>query len=143
MQGWLLRAGMLRRNEHPAEAEMRELLPAAAPKLACPQCGERKIAVAEGQDLDDAAWDAEFPIARRCESCGGPIQPERLEVFPDAELCVACQRRVDAHLPQQTDEYCDRCGWPLEVRASRGRGVSGKVMACSNPDCRGARAARH
>src|SRR5262249_38658215 len=104
--------------------------------------GERKIAVAEGEDPDDAEWNADFPAVRGCESCGQPIPPERLEVFPDAELCVACQPRVDAQGAQQTDGDGDRCGWPVGGRPSRGRGVSRKVMACSNPDCRGAKAAR-
>ena len=54
MQTWLLRAGMLRRNEHPTEAEMREQLSVAARKLACPECGARGIAVAEPRDREDA-----------------------------------------------------------------------------------------
>jgi RNA polymerase-binding transcription factor DksA len=29
----------------------------------------------------------------RCESCGKPIAPERLEARPDARLCIDCARR--------------------------------------------------
>jgi RNA polymerase-binding transcription factor len=28
-----------------------------------------------------------------CEACGQPIPPERLEVLPEAKLCVECQRK--------------------------------------------------
>jgi DnaK suppressor protein len=28
----------------------------------------------------------------RCESCGEPISPERLEAFPSATSCVSCKR---------------------------------------------------
>ncbi len=132
MQSWLLRAGMLRRNEHPSEAEMRELLPVAASKLTCPECGARGLATVSADETDDADW----PAARRCQSCGQAIPPERLEVFPDVELCVDCQRRVDHRVPQPTDEFCDRCGWPMTLRASTGRGITRQVLACSNPQCR-------
>ena len=30
-----------------------------------------------------------------CEDCGQQIDPERLEVRPQATLCIACQRRVE------------------------------------------------
>ncbi len=129
---WLRRAGMLRRNADPSQAEMRELLPAAAPKLACPQCGTSGLAVSAADDDDEADW----PTARRCQSCGTVIPAERLEVFPDAVLCVQCQERVDNRVPQVTDEFCQRCGWPMVLRTSRGRGITRQVMACSNPQCR-------
>jgi hypothetical protein len=132
MQSWLLRAGMLRRNEHPAEAEMRELLPVAAARLTCPECEMHGLEAAEARGAEDADW----PAARRCESCGAVISPERLEVFPHTELCPACQGRVDQGVPQPTDEFCDRCGSPLIVRTSTGRGITRQVLACSNPRCR-------
>lgn len=31
-----------------------------------------------------------------CERCGNPIEPERLEVKPDATMCLSCQREVEA-----------------------------------------------
>lgn len=31
-----------------------------------------------------------------CEACGQPIDPERLEVFPSATTCIACQTRREA-----------------------------------------------
>lgn len=30
-----------------------------------------------------------------CTRCGKPIEPERLEIKPDATLCVECQREVE------------------------------------------------
>ncbi|MEM7129714.1 MAG: TraR/DksA C4-type zinc finger protein [Chloroflexota bacterium] len=30
-----------------------------------------------------------------CDRCGEPIEPERLEIKPDATLCVPCQREVE------------------------------------------------
>lgn len=35
-----------------------------------------------------------------CEVCGGAIDPERLEVMPDANLCIHCQREAE-QLPDQ------------------------------------------
>lgn len=31
-----------------------------------------------------------------CEDCGNPIEPERLEMFPEATLCATCARRRSA-----------------------------------------------
>ena len=30
-----------------------------------------------------------------CERCGKPIEPERLEVKPDATMCVTCQQEIE------------------------------------------------
>ena len=30
-----------------------------------------------------------------CQSCGRPIQPERLEFLPYATLCIDCKRRQE------------------------------------------------
>jgi predicted RNA-binding Zn-ribbon protein involved in translation (DUF1610 family) len=131
MQHWLLAAGMLRRNAKPSAAELRELLPAAAPRLACPECGSQGLAVRDDDELGD------WPAARRCQSCGRAIPPERLEVFPDAELCVACQRGEDQGVAPATGDYCPRCGSPMMVRPSRGRGIARQELACSDPSCCG------
>jgi DnaK suppressor protein len=31
-----------------------------------------------------------------CESCGSGIDPERLEVLPEATLCLDCQRQIES-----------------------------------------------
>lgn len=33
-----------------------------------------------------------------CTNCGQPIQAERLEALPQAELCIDCQRSADSRL---------------------------------------------
>lgn len=38
----------------------------------------------------------------RCEVCGGVIDPERLRVLPEANLCIRCQTRADAEPEQRT-----------------------------------------
>lgn len=30
-----------------------------------------------------------------CERCGNPIPPERLEIFPEARLCVSCKNELE------------------------------------------------
>jgi predicted RNA-binding Zn-ribbon protein involved in translation (DUF1610 family) len=130
MHAWLLRAGMLRRNAKPSLGEMRELLPTAAPALTCPDCGHSGLLVGNESE-EEASW----PGTRRCQSCGQPIQPERLEVFPAAELCVSCQGRADRGLPQQSDEFCPRCGSRMELRPTRRKGITRQEMLCSDPRC--------
>jgi hypothetical protein len=137
MRDWLGRAGMLRRNHAATVAEMRELLPVAAAGLICPECGVYGLSVRQEIAEDEPGW----PSARRCQSCGQLIPAERVEVFPNAELCVECQGRADNRLPQKTDEFCERCGSPMVVRTSRGVGVVRQVLACSNPRCRGVKSA--
>ena len=41
------------------------------------------------------AQQFELGRQRLCERCGQPIPPERLEVKPDATLCLNCQREVE------------------------------------------------
>jgi RNA polymerase-binding protein DksA len=33
----------------------------------------------------------------RCESCGGPIDPERLDALPYATQCIRCQQQAERH----------------------------------------------
>ena len=73
---------------------MRELLPVAAARLTCPECEMHDLEAAEARGAEDADW----PAARRCESCGAVISPERLEVFPHTELCPAC---LEEHRQEQ------------------------------------------
>jgi len=37
-----------------------------------------------------------------CESCGKPIAPERLEIMPEATLCVHCASRQEEELRRRT-----------------------------------------
>jgi predicted RNA-binding Zn-ribbon protein involved in translation (DUF1610 family) len=90
------------------------------------------LLVAEAPE-QDVAW----PEAPRCTMCGRPIPPERLEVFPDATTCVACQRADEQGRAPAAIEYCPKCGAPLIVRQTRGQGITRYTRACSNtPPCR-------
>lgn len=51
---------------------------------------ERKL-----QDIDSALRSIEKGQYGICERCGQPIEAERLEVKPDATLCVTCQQEVE------------------------------------------------
>ncbi len=49
----------------------------------------------EGQlrEVEDALQRGQRGAQGICESCGEPIPAERLEILPEAKLCIACQRR--------------------------------------------------
>lgn len=44
-------------------------------------------------DLEDALARFHAGTYGRCERCGAPIPPERLEAIPNARACVACLTR--------------------------------------------------
>ena len=47
------------------------------------------------QDIDLALRSIEKGNYGVCERCGKPIEVERLEVKPDATLCLTCQQEVE------------------------------------------------
>ena len=47
------------------------------------------------QDIDMALRSIEKGNYGVCERCGKPIEVERLEVKPDATLCLTCQQEVE------------------------------------------------
>lgn len=51
---------------------------------------ERKL-----QDIESALRSIEKGHYGICERCGKPIEIERLEVKPDATLCLTCQQEVE------------------------------------------------
>lgn len=51
---------------------------------------ERRIS-----DIDTAIKAVEAGSYGICTRCGNPIEPERLEIKPDATLCVKCQSEVE------------------------------------------------
>ncbi len=55
------------------------------------------IAVLESklQDVDAALRSIDKGRYGFCERCNRPIEPERLEVKPDATLCLNCQQEVE------------------------------------------------
>ena len=48
---------------------------------------ERKL-----EDIEHAIKQAQDGAYGICENCGKTIDPERLEIFPEATLCVECKR---------------------------------------------------
>lgn len=67
--------------------------------------------------VEDALRAMERGTYGICERCGKPIPPERLEVKPDATLCVTCQAEVERlqkrGLLQQMQQQ--RPFWGLEM----------------------------
>jgi RNA polymerase-binding protein DksA len=45
--------------------------------------------------LDHAIESARQGTYGICETCGNPIDPARLEILPQASLCLECQREVE------------------------------------------------
>ena len=46
-------------------------------------------------DIDMALKSMEKGEYGICQRCGKPIEPERLEVKPDATMCLNCQQEVE------------------------------------------------
>jgi predicted RNA-binding Zn-ribbon protein involved in translation (DUF1610 family) len=122
--------GMLKRDDQRDLAFLIALAGAQSRQLTCNHCGRGGIKVEVADEANE--WDRP---TKPCAACGRPIPPERLELFPDSELCAACQQRVErGQTPDQHDDYCPRCGARMVVRQKRGSGLAGYEMIC--PDCR-------
>jgi hypothetical protein len=130
MVEWLRRYRLIKSTSEPDDSLIAELFRSSAGRFACPSCQLQGLVVSASEPLDDEEWGE----GRKCESCGGCISPERLEAFPDARLCVACQGREDRGEPIGPAEYCPRCGSIMVLKQSRGSGTTRYVMTC--PGCR-------
>ena len=51
---------------------------------------ERKL-----EDIEHALRQAQEVGYGICERCGNPIEPERLEIFPETTLCINCKRETE------------------------------------------------
>jgi RNA polymerase-binding transcription factor DksA len=47
------------------------------------------------RDIDHAIEQSQTTGYGICEKCGNPIEPERLEIFPETTLCVNCKRETE------------------------------------------------
>jgi hypothetical protein len=85
-------------------------------------------------DDDDGDWQA----AVLCEVCRQPIAAERLEALPGTNRCVACQGKAElAGVHDEEPEYCPYCGSLVEIRVSRGAGITRYRRFCTgSPPCR-------
>ncbi len=126
--------GQLRRDKEPDDAIVAALLAESAPLMTCPTCKAIGLSVSEADDVDDQDdWQA----AILCEICRQPIDPERLVALPSTRRCTECQQKDEAGtLPEEDPEFCKRCGSLVELRVSRGSGITRYKRFCTG-GCRG------
>jgi len=125
--------GMLRRDPDPEDDLLRALFVDAAPRMACPICKERRLSAVDHDPEADDDWQS----AVLCEVCREPIAPERVEALPGVRRCVACQGRSEAGTTLEEPEYCPHCGSLVELRVSRGTGITRYRRFCTGqPPCR-------
>ena len=106
---------------------------------ACHQTGLAIIGADDGGPLGSRvlAGDDDWQQAVICQICREPIPPERLEVFPNSIRCAKCQDLADRGAEPVPPEYCPKCGALLEMRVSRGGGITRYKQFCTgNPPCR-------
>lgn len=135
--------GLLRRSPHPPPELVSELLRVNVHRLACDACHHVDVSIAAHSDggprrgsLSDED-DGDWQQAVICQICRQPIPPERLEVFPDATRCAKCQAVADRGAEPAPPEFCPKCGALLEMRVSRGGGITRYKQFCTgNPPCR-------
>jgi DNA-directed RNA polymerase subunit M/transcription elongation factor TFIIS len=125
-------AGLLKRATRAEQKDVPYLLALAqtvSDRWPCPACGAGGLTVEEAEGPAD-----DFERGQLCAACGNGIPAERMELFPDATLCTACQAIVDRGGSPNTQEYCPRCGSLMQIRAGRGSGVARYALVC--PQCR-------
>jgi hypothetical protein len=126
--------GLLRREPDPDDELVKALFVEAAPRMTCPICKDRALSAAQAEIDEPDDWQA----AVLCEVCRSPIPPERLEAIPGAKRCAACQSTAETgQLEQGEPEFCPHCGALVEVRVSRGGGITRYKRFCTgDPPCR-------
>ena len=127
--GRLRDLGMLRRDDGRDLGLLLELARSRAGDIVCPACDAPGYLPQEtsGDEFDDT------PPPRPCLACGNVIPPERVELFPESDLCARCQEKVDRGEALSGDDYCERCGSPMIVRKTSS-GVTRYQQVC--PQCR-------
>ncbi len=136
--------GLLRRSPHPPTELVSELLRVNAHRLACDTCHSVGLAIVEADDggplvmnSSSEDTDGDWQQARLCQICREPIDPDRLEIFPDAKRCATCQNASDQGAEADLPEFCPKCGALLEMRVSRGGGITRYKQFCTGqPPCR-------
>jgi hypothetical protein len=136
--------GLLRRSPHPPAEVVSELLRVNVHRLICDACHHTGLAIIGADDggpyrilASSSDDDGDWQQARICEVCREPISPDRLEVFPTARRCAKCQDLADRGADAPPVEYCPKCGAVLEMRVSRGGGITRYKQFCTgDPPCR-------
>jgi len=126
--------GQLRREKEPDDQIIDALLAEAAPRMTCSGCRNIGLRVAEAdEEMDQAPGDpGDWQAAVLCEACRQPIDPERLEVLPTTRRCTACQHQADTGTAADEQvEFCPKCGAVVELRVSRGTGITRYKRFCT------------
>jgi hypothetical protein len=126
--------GLLRREPDPDCDVVASLFVDSAPRMTCPICKEKSLSAAPADDADGDGWQA----AILCEVCGAAIPAERLAAIPDATRCARCQGLAEAgQLAAVDQDFCPHCGALVEIRMSRGAGITRYKRFCTGePPCR-------
>jgi hypothetical protein len=119
--------GQLRRDKQPGDAIVEALLVEYAPLMTCPGCKAVGLKANDAEDDDEGDWQA----AVLCEVCRQPIDPERLEVLPGTHRCTTCQHESETGTLHDDPEFCPRCGALVEIRVSRGSGITRYKRFCT------------
>ena len=129
-------AGKLRRAREPEDDFVETLLVETAPQMTCPLCKEKTLFARPCQGSDDEGGD--WQTAALCEMCREPIAPERLEAIPNTKRCQSCAAKVESgQLDDIEPDFCPNCGALVEVRVSRGSGITRYKRVCTGePPCR-------
>lgn len=126
--------GQFRRDKKPDEAIVEALLPEYTLLMTCPACKAVGLVASDAELEDD---DGDWQAAVLCDVCRKPIDPERIEVLPGASRCTDCQHQSESGtLPDDDPEFCSRCGALVELRVSRGGGITRYRRFCTG-GCRG------
>ena len=127
--------GQLRRDKDPNDGIVEALLAEYAPLMTCPTCKAIGLKATDADDADlDDEWsdDDDWQAAVLCEICRQAIDPERLEFLPDTKRCTECQHKSETGtLPDDDPEFCPRCGALVELRVSRGSGLTRYKRFCT------------
>ncbi len=129
--------GHFRREREPDEQTVAVLLIESTPLMTCPLCKEKQLVARPSieSDTDDGAND--WQAAMLCEICREPIDPERVEAIPGTKRCATCQGKAEAGQLVDEPDYCPNCGALVEVRVSRGSGITRYKRVCTGePPCR-------
>ena len=102
--------------------------------MTCPVCKEKQLWSQLCEDDDASDWQA----AVLCEVCRQPIPPERIDAIPGAKRCAACAAKAESgQLVEVGPDFCPQCGALVDVRVSRGVGITRYKRVCTGePPCR-------
>jgi Zn finger protein HypA/HybF involved in hydrogenase expression len=129
--------GILRRETEPADDLLEAVFLDGAKRMTCPLCKEISLK-ATPATAEDAIEGDDWQAAVLCETCRQPIAEERLEALPGTKRCVACQGKTESvggH--DQEPDYCPHCGSLVEIRVSKGSGITRYRRFCTgSPPCR-------